>query len=118
MINDIELDLVSLEVAELLALNGFAVECDSYYENGQLNYFHSKENFNDANEWRRCTSAPSQAIAIKWVKLNFEIDICIHKFNGYYAYRLNEDTDFELHKEIENAINKGLCCVMEERLEK
>ena len=73
MKNDIELDLVSLEVAELLALNGFAVECDSYYENGQLNYFHAKENFNDVNEWCRCTSAPSQAIAIKWVKLNFEI---------------------------------------------
>ena len=102
MNNNITEDYVSFEVAKLLKEKGFGVPCNYYYrekeyvealnknreslglserfEEGsvgeQLNKQH-KGRLVNRNQYDTTTSRPTQALAIKWIRENFDIHLWI-----------------------------------------
>jgi hypothetical protein len=96
MNNNIQEDYVSFEVAKLLKEKDFSVDCMHRWDSS----FNGLEfNISDIeNDWN-CnylskpyfTSAPSHALAIKWIRENFAIDISVHcdmEERNFYCYTI------------------------------
>jgi hypothetical protein len=112
MNNNIQEDYCSFEVSKLLKEKGFDSPCSDHYElgtdgygvgvfqGGFLNEFGSNRDYSNSElmknyikenveygEWSR----PTHALAIKWIRENFGIDISSHCDIGdrnFYAYTL------------------------------
>lgn len=113
--NNIQESYCSFEVSKLLKEKGFIdIEHVKYYDKGVLKpsttYTRDNYSFVEAGIEEYCT-APTHAIAIEWIRVNFGIMIFCDKSDGsYFSYIKHEEYphDSKLHinwAEITNNIN-------------
>lgn len=95
--NQIQLSHCSFEVSELLEKKGFKIFGDFFYTKEEVEEFKKSELINE-NEWLDQTCcpthdvpenkqllAPTHALAIEWIRLNFNIHISI-----MWQYKLSD----------------------------
>jgi len=93
MNNDIQEPYCSLEVCKLLKEKGFNVFCNSFYtEEGDVNLAIDEYNILLIMNWQlkkeEC-SFVSQALAIEWIRVNFDLHIHTYPTGmGYYCYEV------------------------------
>ncbi len=75
--NNITEDYCSFEVSKLLKEKGFEVKCEYYYMGSGKQFSATKMNHNDKSFTKEKYSSPPHALAIKWIRENFGIHICV-----------------------------------------
>ena len=85
-----ELQLVSKEIALELKELGFDWKCRSYYENDSLQYHEEGDNsYWNYNEYiSNIYSAPTHALAVKWLRDVHKINVIIEPFEEEYGWRI------------------------------
>lgn len=103
--NNIQEPICSFEVSELLKEKGFDVPCFNVYEKDGTPLFDSfREVIKNSEISNTFITAPTQSIALEWIRVNFGIDIIADgvRYAGdekasYYSAKVNGNS--VLHKE-------------------
>lgn len=83
---NIEEAYVSLEVAKLLKEKGFDWKCFGYYVDDEPDDIKYSSLFETNSDWEeRCCSAPTQQMAMKWLREvhNIKVNVFYSNFNCY-----------------------------------
>lgn len=82
-------DYVSLEVAKMLKEKGFDEELQTYYEDNKINILCHGDWYNWNNSPMGQISAPTLAMAMKWLREVHDIKIMIRPYvDGTYSYEI------------------------------
>ena len=109
----IEEQFVSFDTAKLLKDAGFGVPCfNQYTERGTIWHCDCPENFNKS---QCATSYPTQALAARWLREVYNIDVMVDVYNrDYYVCNVYKNKHLMIIRNIvtssfEKALEEGLC---------
>lgn len=90
-------DYVSFEIAKILKEKGFDQNCATYYLDGQVwHHYHGEVIPKD----KQIYAAPTQAMAMKWLREVHNIDICAFPYQAdyiLYSYNVKIYKDKEIY---------------------
>ena len=112
-IDMIEEQFVSFETAKLLKEAGFDIPCTSQYTDNGFGWDNlSLANYNSCES---LFSRPTQALAARWLREVYEIDVMVDVYNrDYYVCNVYKNKHLMIIRNIvtssfEKALEEGLC---------
>jgi hypothetical protein len=89
MNNNIQEKLVSFETAKLLKEKGFSVKCEWAYQHNKLVHDSKNRELKNWNEVKHVEcSAPTQQLAIDWIRINYGIHIFVDFGLGWEGFTI------------------------------